>query len=44
MATHHLIQERGQVKVGDDVVVVGPGPMGVMACHMLNSAVRGVLS
>lgn len=31
VATHHLIQERGQVKVGDDVVVVGPGPMGIMA-------------
>ena len=30
-ATHHLIQERGQVKVGDDVVIVGPGPMGIMA-------------
>jgi len=30
VATHHLIQERAQVKVGDDVVVVGPGPMGVM--------------
>ena len=29
-ATHHLIQERAQVKVGDDVVVVGPGPMGLM--------------
>ena len=31
VATHHLIQERAQVKVGDDVVVVGPGPMGIMA-------------
>jgi L-iditol 2-dehydrogenase len=31
VATHHLIQERAQVKVGDDVVIVGPGPMGVMA-------------
>lgn len=31
VATHHLIQERAQVKPGDDVVVVGPGPMGVMA-------------
>lgn len=31
VAVHHLIQERAQVKVGDDVVVVGPGPMGVMA-------------
>ncbi len=31
VATHHLIQERAQVHVGDDVVVVGPGPMGVMA-------------
>jgi threonine dehydrogenase-like Zn-dependent dehydrogenase len=30
VATHHLIQERAQVKVGDDVVVVGPGPMGIM--------------
>jgi L-iditol 2-dehydrogenase len=30
VATHHLIQERAQVKVGDDVVVVGPGPMGLM--------------
>ncbi len=29
-ATHHLIQERAQVKVGDDVVVVGPGPMGIL--------------
>lgn len=32
-ATHHWIQERAQVKVGDDVVVVGPGPMGIMGCH-----------
>ena len=31
VATHHLIQERAQVKVGDDVVVVGPGPMGILA-------------
>jgi L-iditol 2-dehydrogenase len=31
VATHHLIQERAQVRVGDDVVVVGPGPMGIMA-------------
>ena len=31
VATHHLIQERAQGKVGDDVVVVGPGPMGIMA-------------
>jgi L-iditol 2-dehydrogenase len=31
VATHHLIQERAQVKVGDDVAVVGPGPMGIMA-------------
>ncbi len=31
VAVHHLIQERAQVKVGDDVVIVGPGPMGVMA-------------
>ncbi len=30
VATHHLIQERAQVRVGDDVVVVGPGPMGIM--------------
>jgi L-iditol 2-dehydrogenase len=30
VATHHLIQERAQVKVGDDVVVVGPGPMGIV--------------
>jgi threonine dehydrogenase-like Zn-dependent dehydrogenase len=30
-ATHHLIQERAQVKVGDDVVIVGPGPMGIVA-------------
>jgi threonine dehydrogenase-like Zn-dependent dehydrogenase len=30
VATHHLIQERAQVKVGDDVVV-GPGPMGLTA-------------
>ncbi len=30
VATHHLIQERAQVQVGDDVVVVGPGAMGVM--------------
>ncbi len=30
VATHHLMQERAQVKVGDDVVVVGPGPMGIM--------------
>jgi L-iditol 2-dehydrogenase len=25
------MQERAQVKVGDDVVIVGPGPMGIMA-------------
>jgi L-iditol 2-dehydrogenase len=31
VATHHLIQDRAQVGVGDDVVVVGPGPMGIMA-------------
>jgi L-iditol 2-dehydrogenase len=31
VATHHLIQERAQVHVGDDVVVVGPGPMGIVA-------------
>jgi L-iditol 2-dehydrogenase len=31
VATHHLLQERAQVHVGDDVVVVGPGPMGIMA-------------
>ena len=31
VATHHLIQERAQVKVGDDVVIVGPGPMGIVA-------------
>lgn len=31
VATHHLMQERAQVKVGDDVVVVGPGPMGILA-------------
>mgnify|MGYP005845159639 FL=1 len=31
VATHHLIQERAQVRVGDDVVIVGPGPMGIMA-------------
>lgn len=31
VATHHLMQERAQVKVGDDVVIVGPGPMGIMA-------------
>ncbi|HUW09450.1 MAG TPA: alcohol dehydrogenase catalytic domain-containing protein [Anaerolineae bacterium] len=30
VATHHLMQERAQVKVGDDVVIVGPGPMGIM--------------
>ena len=31
VATHHLLQERAQVKVGDDVVIVGPGPMGIVA-------------
>jgi L-iditol 2-dehydrogenase len=31
VATHHLLQERAQVRVGDDVVIVGPGPMGIMA-------------
>lgn len=31
VATHHLMQERAQVRVGDDVVVVGPGPMGIMS-------------
>ena len=30
-ATHHLIQERAQVRVGDDVAIVGPGPMGIVA-------------
>ena len=30
-AIQHIMQERSQVKVGDDVVVVGPGPMGVLA-------------
>jgi L-iditol 2-dehydrogenase len=33
VATHHWIQERAQVKVGDDVVIVGPGPMGIMGCQ-----------
>ncbi len=33
VATHHWIQERAGVKVGDDVVVVGPGPMGIMGCQ-----------
>ncbi len=32
-ASHHLIQERAQVKVGDDVVIVGPGPMGIAAAQ-----------
>ena len=31
VATHHLIQERAQVKVGDVVVFVGPCPMGILA-------------
>jgi L-iditol 2-dehydrogenase len=31
VATTHLMQERAQVKMGDDVVIVGPGPMGVLA-------------
>ena len=31
VATQHLMQERAQVKVGDDVVIVGPGPMGIVA-------------
>lgn len=31
VATHHLMQERAQVHVGDDVVIVGPGPMGILA-------------
>jgi len=31
VATTHLMQERAQVKVGDDVVIVGPGPMGILA-------------
>ncbi len=31
VATHHLIQERGQCRPGDDVVIVGPGPMGLVA-------------
>jgi len=31
VATTHLMQERAQVKVGDDVVIVGPGPMGIVA-------------
>ncbi len=30
VATTHLMQERAQVRVGDDVVVVGPGPMGIV--------------
>jgi L-iditol 2-dehydrogenase len=31
VATTHLMQERAQVKVGDDVVIVGPGPMGIVS-------------
>ena len=30
VATIHAMQERAEVKVGDFVVVVGPGPMGLM--------------
>ena len=30
VATTHLMQERAQVRVGDDVVIVGPGPMGIL--------------
>ena len=30
VATFHSMQERNQVKVGDFVVVVGPGPMGLL--------------
>jgi len=33
VATHHLMQERAQVRVGDDVVIVGPGPMGIMGAQ-----------
>jgi L-iditol 2-dehydrogenase len=33
VASTHWIQERAQVKVGDDVVIVGPGPMGILACQ-----------
>jgi L-iditol 2-dehydrogenase len=31
VATTHLMQERAQVRPGDDVVIVGPGPMGIVA-------------
>jgi threonine dehydrogenase-like Zn-dependent dehydrogenase len=31
VATTHLMQERAQVKVGDDVAIVGPGPMGIVS-------------
>ncbi len=31
VATYHLMHERAQVKPGDDVVIVGPGPMGIIA-------------
>ncbi len=30
VATFHAMQERSQVKVGDFVVIVGPGPMGLL--------------
>jgi len=33
VATQHLMQERAQVHVGDDVVIVGPGPMGILAAQ-----------
>ena len=41
VATHHLIQERAQVRVGDDVVVVARGPWGSWRCSTPRSVVRG---
>jgi threonine dehydrogenase-like Zn-dependent dehydrogenase len=33
VATTHLMQERAQVREGDDVVIVGPGPMGILSAQ-----------
>ncbi len=34
VATVHCLQERSSIKAGDFVVVIGPGPMGILAVEM----------